>query len=197
MPEPCPSCPETRCSPRHHLPTVYRACRQLSPFNYLTVPPLRPPPSPVSPGSTGTTVGGWMSWTTVQQEWAAGGIVLSQTLGVAAPSTFSLHRIHPPTFRRQTILPCRDDHPPAHTHSHTHTHQPQELCGRRNSSNKAICCPPRCYGNWADVHSGLKCFPWIPSAGGGFVCRNASQELTRCVRVSRLPLSITVQCWFI
>lgn len=131
-----------------------------------------------------------MSRTTVKQEWAAGDNVLSQTLGVAAPSTFSLHRIHLLTFRHQTILPRRDDHPPAHMHSHTHAHQPQEPSGRRNSSNKAICCPPRCYGNWADVHSGLKCFPWIPSAGGGFVCWNASQELTRCVRPCVPPAPI-------
>lgn len=122
MPEPCPSCPETRCSPRHYLPTVYRACRQLSPFNYLTVPPSLPLPAPCLRAQQGGGLGRWMSRTPVKQEWAAGGNVLSQTLGVAAPSTFSLHRIHLLTFRHQTILPCRDDHPHTHTHSHTHMH---------------------------------------------------------------------------
>lgn len=45
------------------------------------------------------------------------------------------------------------------THTHTWTQQSSQPSGRGNSSSKAICCPPCCYGNWADMNSQLKCFP--------------------------------------
>lgn len=75
--------------------------------------------------------------------------------------------------------------PPAHTH--THTLQPS---GRGNSSRKAICCPPRCYGNCADTDS----------CAGELLSVMLEVRNQQCViRIScySLVLLITMQHWFI
>lgn len=120
----------------------------------------------------------------------------SQTLGVAAPSTFSLHRFHLLTFRHQSApLPpsCWDDHPPTHPRTHTHMHtRPCHASplGGEIAATKPFCWPRRCYGNWAEMmHSGAEMFPVDTKCTDAFACWNVSQEVTRCVW-SQLPAAV-------
>lgn len=181
MPQPCPSCPETRCSHLRHLPTVYWARGQFFSLSYYPDGALLAPRLSRLNREVGDLNSSWVIM-------GSGSGALSQTLGVAAPSTFSLHRFHLLTFRHQSaLLPpsCWEDHPPTHTRTHAHAYVPRQPSGRRNSSNEAILLTTallwklgRDDALWAEM------FPLDTKCTDAFACWNVSQEVTRW---SQLP----------
>lgn len=152
------------------------------PSNYLTLPPHPPPLALLSAGDFFL-----LRVKTVQDKDRACGGVRAQSwpLGVAVPQTSSPFRSH---CWHSEIRLC---HLPAgmttRPHTHTHTLQPS---GRGNSSRKAICCPPRCYGNCADTDS---------CAGELLSVMLEVRNQQRVIRISCYSpvLLITIQHWFI
>lgn len=116
------------------------------PSNYLTLPPQ----SLLSAGDTC-----FVSWNDSSARREGGCRCAVSVFGRGC--TFDILHFSESTSDIQTsdfvILPRRDDHPT----THPHTERLRQPSGRGNSSSKAICCPPRCYGNWMNVFHGHLC----------------------------------------
>lgn len=136
MPQPCPSCPETRCSHLRHLPTVYWARGQF--FFPLQLSRRRPPPATSLPAQQG---GGRPE----QQPSDNGQRERRAVSDSGRGCTFHIFtpQIPPPDVQTSE---CSSTPPPAEmtTHPRTHAHMHTHTCNASPLGGEIVATKPFC-----------------------------------------------------